>query len=127
MADSISPVERLRRWDERRESLPGEHWITAAVGFYLLLHPAARMPGRLLFAGAGALLLARALAGRDGPIATLKALSRQASLEQPDYIDVASPYPHDRRVRVSSPRRTTRGSATATREAGEGVDLPEPA
>jgi hypothetical protein len=126
MADSVSPIERLRRWDERRDSLPGEHWIAAAVGFYLLLRPAASMPGRLLSAGAGALLLARALAGRDGPIATVKALSEQASLEQPDYIDVASPYPYDRRVRISSPRRMTRGSAATTREVGEGVHLPEP-
>ena len=126
MADSISPIERLRRWDERRESLPGEHWITAAVGFYLLLRPAASMPGRLLSASAGALLLSRALAGRDGPIATLKALSEQASLEQPDYLDVASPYPHDQRVRISSPRRITGDSATTTREVGERVHLPEP-
>ncbi len=127
MAESISPIERLRRWDERRESLPGEHWITAAAGFYLLLRPAPSAAGRLLTAAAGALLLARALAGRDGPIATLKALSDQASLEQPDYIDVASPYPHDQRVRIGSPRRTTRGSATTTREVGEGLRLPEPA
>ena len=121
MADSISPVERLRRWNERRDSLPGEHWITAALGFYLLLRPAASIPGRLLSASAGALLLGRALVGRDGPIATLKTLSEQASLEQPDYLDVASPYPHDQRVRISRPRRTTRGSAATTREVGEGV------
>jgi hypothetical protein len=125
MTDSISPVERLRRWDERRDSLPGEHWITAAVGFYLLLRPAASIAGRLLSAGAGALLLARALAGRDGPIGSLKALSEQASLERPDYIDVASPYPHDQRVRISSPRRMSRGSATTTPEVGEEVPLPE--
>lgn len=127
MADSLSPIERLRRWDERRQSLPGEHWITAAVGFYLLLRPAPSTAGRLLSAGAGALLLARALVGRDGPIATLKALSDQASLEQPDYIEVASPYPHDQRVRISSPQRMKQGSATTQREVGEGVDLPEPA
>ena len=126
MADSISAIERLRRWDERRKSLPGEHGITAAVGFYLLLRPARSMPGRLLSASTGALLITRALVGRDGPIATLKALSKQASLEQPDYIDVASPYPHDQRVRISSPRRMTRGSATTTRQVGEGVRPPEP-
>jgi hypothetical protein len=127
MADRVSPIERLRQWDERRESVPGEHWITAAVGFYLLLRPAASMSGRLLSASAGALLITRALMGRDGPIAALKALSEQASLEQPGYIDVASPYPHDQRVRVSSPRRTTRGSATATREVGDEVPVSEPA
>ena len=103
-----SAIERLRRWDERRPSLPGEHWITAAAGVYLLLARRSSVTARLLSAAAGAALIARALSGRDGPLAALNGLP--GSEEEPSgYVEVAAPWPYSRRIRVSTPRRTRYG------------------
>ena len=64
-----SRIERLREWDQRRPSFPGEHGLAAAVGLLLLLRPRRSVTGRLASSVAGALLLMRALSGRDGPLA----------------------------------------------------------
>jgi hypothetical protein len=66
--------EDLRRFDARRPSLPGEHWLTFAAGVALLALAARGMRRgggtAALLAGLG--LVARAASGRDGPIARLR-------------------------------------------------------
>ena len=113
-------LERLRRWDERRPSFPGEHWFAAAIGAYLLLRPRRSVPARIAAAAAGALFLMRALSGRDGPLAALERRSREADAR--DEIEVAAPWPYSRRVRISTPRRTRYGIA-ATPERGHDAAL----
>ena len=113
MSDPVpSLIERVREWDDRRPSLPGEHWITAAIGIYLLLRRGRSTAGRLVSAGAGALLVMRALTGRDGAMAALERLASEES-DGPDYIDVAAPWPYDRRVRITAPRRARPNSEPA--------------
>ena len=53
-------IDRLRRVDEQRPSFPGEHWLVATAGMWLL-----RRRG-LLSKAAGAAMLYRAASGRDG-------------------------------------------------------------
>ena len=53
-------IDRLRRADEQRPSFPGEHWLVATAGMWLL-----RRKG-LLSKAAGAAMLYRAASGRDG-------------------------------------------------------------
>ena len=53
-------IDRLRRVDEQRPSFPGEHWLVATAGMWLL-----RRKG-LLSKAAGAAMLYRAASGRDG-------------------------------------------------------------
>jgi len=113
----LAPLERLRRWDERRPSLPGEHWLTGALGLYLLLRPRRSAFGRLASGAAGALLITRALTGRDGAIAALKRLPDERN-EAPEYFDVAAPWPYTRRVRITVPRRA-RGSPEARQRVDE--------
>jgi uncharacterized membrane protein len=60
-------VSRIRAFDQRRASFPGEHLIVAAVGSSLLRSAARRGgAGRVLALLAGGALLARAASGRDG-------------------------------------------------------------
>lgn len=119
-----SPLERLREWDERRPSFPGEHWLAAAAGVYLLLRPRRSVAGRLVSAVGGAMLIARALSGRDGPIAALNALP-DAESEASRYVEIAAPWPYSRRVRISTPRRTRLGiDATPDIRAGAAVTDP---
>ena len=60
-------IQRLRDFDQRRPSLPGEHFIVGAVGS-MLINAARRRTGvgRILALVAGGALLARAASGRDG-------------------------------------------------------------
>ena len=53
-------IDQLRRADEKRPSFPGEHWLVATAGMWLL-----RRKG-LLSKAAGAAMLYRAASGRDG-------------------------------------------------------------
>ena len=61
-------VSRIRAFDQRRASFPGEHLIVAAVGSSLLRSALRRRTGlgRVLAIVAGGALLARAASGRDG-------------------------------------------------------------
>jgi uncharacterized membrane protein len=61
-------VSRIRAYDQRRPSFPGEHLIVAAIGSSLLRSAMRRRSGvgRLLALVAGGALLARAASGRDG-------------------------------------------------------------
>ena len=58
---------RIRAYDQRRASFPGEHLIVAAIGSSLLRSAARRGGlGRVVALLAGGALLARAASGRDG-------------------------------------------------------------
>ncbi|HYF60839.1 MAG TPA: hypothetical protein VEA81_17980 [Burkholderiaceae bacterium] len=71
-------IDTLRRVDEHRPSLPGEHWLTFAAGLAMLYWASRRMRrgGGTGAALAGLGLIARAASGRDGPLARLRGLPR---------------------------------------------------
>jgi hypothetical protein len=101
-----SLLDRLIQLDRQRPGIPGEHWLALAAGVYLLLQPRRTAAGRLASTAAGALLVARALSGRDGAITYLE---RQAGMgADAGLTEIAAPWPHDQRVRVSTPRRIRR-------------------
>ncbi|HVE52046.1 MAG TPA: hypothetical protein VNB23_01550 [Ramlibacter sp.] len=62
-------LDRIRRLDEERSNLPGEHWLVLAAGVGLWLatrrHPSPAV--RVLASLAGTLLVARAATGREVP------------------------------------------------------------
>ncbi len=64
----LSALRHFKRADQARPSVPGEHWLTASAGMWLLTSAGKRptMAGRLVFGGLGLALLARAASGRDG-------------------------------------------------------------
>lgn len=64
------PLKQLKDFDDRRPSLPGEHWIAFGAGALLLLWAARRRSWAT--AGAGLGMLARAASGRDGLRRALK-------------------------------------------------------
>lgn len=63
------PIAKLKRLDERRNNLPGEHWLTLAAGMALWVatrkHPSGAV--RLLAGIAGGFLVARAASGTQIP------------------------------------------------------------
>ncbi|MBL0423365.1 hypothetical protein JI739_23715 [Ramlibacter sp. AW1] len=63
------PIARLKRFDESRDNLPAEHWVTLATGLGLWLatrkHPSVVV--RLLAGIAGGVLVARAASGTQVP------------------------------------------------------------
>ena len=64
-----SLLHRVKRFDEERPSLPGEHWLALGAGIALIM-ATRRHPSRLvqLLAGVGGTaLVASALSGRDVP------------------------------------------------------------
>lgn len=62
-------IARLKRFDERRPNLPGEHWMTLAAGVALWVatrkHPSGAV--RLIAGIAGGYLAARAASGSQIP------------------------------------------------------------
>ena len=64
------PIAKLKRFDERRDNIPGEHWLTLAAGVGLWVatrkHPSGAV--RLLAGIAGGFLVARAASGRRIPL-----------------------------------------------------------
>lgn len=119
MNDAADPslLDQLKRFDDERPSVPGEHWLTFAAGLYLLLRPNRTSVGKLASVAGGGLLVARALSGRDGLLALLRNQPDAAAAPAP-YVEVAAPWPYDRRVTVSTPTRVRRGSgADATADA----------
>lgn len=64
------PLKQLKDFDDRRPSLPGEHWIALGAGALLLLWAARRRSWAT--AGAGLGMLVRAASGRDGLRRVLK-------------------------------------------------------
>lgn len=67
-------LAQVKRFDDQRPSVPGEHWFAFGTGAALLLRgrrsasPAWRTAATL----GGALFLLRAVSGRDGLLAWLK-------------------------------------------------------
>jgi hypothetical protein len=65
--DTKSILDSLRRFDDSRPSLPGEHWMTLGAGAILLFSGGrGSVLGRLLSIAAGSALIYRAVSGRDG-------------------------------------------------------------
>lgn len=62
-------LQRVKRFDEARPNLPGEHWLAFAAGLGLWVvtrrHPSVAV--RVLASLAGTLLVARAASGREVP------------------------------------------------------------
>lgn len=71
---SQSIVQKIKQYDQSREGIPGEHWLTAvgAVGLWLGTRRHPSFPVRLLGSIGGTLLIARALSGRDVPHALVR-------------------------------------------------------
>ena len=59
-------ISQARRADQRRPGFPGEHWLVATAGMWLLRRPARNRMVQLASKAAGAALLLRAAGGRDG-------------------------------------------------------------
>lgn len=74
-------LQDLKKWDDRRPSFPGEHWLALGAGM-LVMRSAGRSRsflGRMAGRALGAALMARAATGRDGPLGKLGALSNKPS------------------------------------------------
>ena len=59
-------INRARRADQQRAGFPGEHWLVATAGMWLLRRGSRTPMMRLASKAAGAALLLRAAGGRDG-------------------------------------------------------------
>ena len=100
MHDSL--LDRLKRFDDARASLPAEHWLTFGAAIWLLTRPSPSALARMVSVAAGLALVYRAASGRDG-LARLwnrKAPGRAGSRASGRYIDSMEPY--SKRVRVSA-------------------------
>ena len=71
-----NPLQRLREFDERRPSVPGEHWVAFGAGLYFLSREHSTALGRLASLLVGTALIARGGSGRDGALARLRAIRR---------------------------------------------------
>ena len=109
MTESL--LARLKRYDDRREGVPGEHWYALAAGLWLLTlgrgsSPVARAAGAI----AAIALMARAASGRHGLVQLLprdhprrRAADRIGRVRPYErYVDIASPWPYAKRVRVAA-------------------------
>jgi len=66
-------LRSLKRWDDNRNSMPGEHMLVFGLGTRLLLSGGrGTLLRRAVRFGAGAALVARALSGRDGAVQVLR-------------------------------------------------------
>lgn len=70
-------LRRARDLDQRRPSMPGEHWMTFATGLYFLLRRRPTVLGRLASMAMGGAAVARALSGRDGAIQMYKRVQQR--------------------------------------------------
>ena len=73
---SDSTLQRIKRYDEAREGVPGEHWMVLGLGMAAWLatrrHPSLMV--RTLGLMAGTALVGRAASGRDGLARVLRFL-----------------------------------------------------
>ena len=96
-----SLFERFQRYDARRSSLPGEHWIVLGTGLWLLSRPGSAAVGRLLAMALGAALIYRAASGRDGLVRLIPAVEgRLAARAARRRRQEEEPQPYSKRVRV---------------------------
>ena len=92
----------LRDFDRDRPAVPGEHWIKLGTGLVMLR-------GGLLSKAIGAALIYRAFTGKNGLVQMLKgetgpryAASDAGAPRRGDcYVEVASPWPYEDRVKVA--------------------------
>jgi hypothetical protein len=64
----IDSLRQAKNWDDKREAVPGEHWLALAAGLALVL-ACNRSPStltRVAGSALGAALVLRAASGRDG-------------------------------------------------------------
>ena len=97
-----SLLDRLKRFDDARQSFPAEHWLTFGAAIWFLTRPSSSPLGRLLSVATGLALVYRAASGQDG-LARLwssKPLFRIGRRAPARYIDSMEPY--SKRVRVSA-------------------------
>jgi len=95
--------EQLRRYDDRRASLPGEHWIALGAGLWLLSRHGSLAVGRFLAMAVGVALIYRAASGRDGLVRLIPALGRRSGTSTPPGrrpLDFDQAMPYSKRVRV---------------------------
>jgi hypothetical protein len=59
---------RLKRFDEARPNVPGEHLFAMSTGLWLLKRPSRSPAVRLVTLALGAAFVIRGLTGRQGPI-----------------------------------------------------------
>ena len=64
MQDSF--ISNLKRFDQQRPSLPGEHWLALAAGLWFLRKSGGSALSRFSSKAIGAALIYRAASGRDG-------------------------------------------------------------
>jgi hypothetical protein len=75
-------LRAVKRFDDQRAGLPGEHWCACGTGTALLLR-GRRSPSPVLRAAAtvgGLLFVARSLSGRDGLVGKLQRRRRAADM-----------------------------------------------
>jgi len=121
MTDTL--LARLRRYDERRKGLAGEHWFALAAGLWLLTRGRGSTVARAAGLVAGAALIARAATGRDGLVRLLprnhprrRAADRTGRPRPYErYIDIAAPWPYAKRVRVAAITEPLGRTALGTR------------
>ena len=108
--DPLSWWRDLRDWDDARPNIRGEHAFAFALGLFLLLrqprHPALRAAALI----GGLAFLARSATGREGWIAWLEQQSGER--EAGEWVEVAAPWPYDKRVRIGGRRRLRATQAT---------------
>ena len=67
-SNALRRIEQVKRTDDAREGVPGEHWMTlgAGVGLWLWSRRSPSFMVRTLGLVAGTALVGRAASGRDG-------------------------------------------------------------
>ena len=102
-----SLIQRLRRYDDARPGLPGEHWFALAAGLWLLTRGRDSTLERIAALATGVALVARAMGGRDGLAGILARRKRRRLVDRlgrkrpyARYIDIGATWPDEQRVRV---------------------------
>ena len=114
MDDSL--LDRLKRFDDARPSLPAEHWLTFGAAIWFLTRPSSSPLGRLLSVATGLALVHRAASGRRrvGAIVEQEPVRFRTGRRAPGrYIDIIEPY--SKRVRVSAISEPIASSTALTR------------
>ena len=95
--------EQLKRYDDRRSSLPGEHWVALGAGLWLLSRHGSATVGRFLAMALGVALIYRAASGRDGLVRLIPGFARTPGSVTPPGrrpLDFDQAMPYSKRVRV---------------------------
>ena len=101
MDDSL--LDRLKRFDDARPSLPGEHWLALGAAVWLLARPHQSPWGRALSIAAGLALVYRAASGRDGLAGWWSRTPwRRARVRKAWARDLDAFTPYSKRVRVTA-------------------------